>query len=118
MCHSSNILEQQQQIKIWLRRKLRVDSFLVMLATIQSRTFSLLICFQKTKKIRIRKTIVLPVVLYGRETWSLALKEEQGLRVFENRVLRRIFVLNRCEMTGGWEKSCIMSFLVCTLPQI
>ena len=41
--------------------------------------------------IKIYRTIILPVVLYGRETWSLTLKEEHRLRVFENRVLRRIF---------------------------
>jgi hypothetical protein len=40
------------------------------------------------------------VVLYGCETWSLTLREEQRLRVFENRVLRRIFGLN--EIVGGW----------------
>jgi hypothetical protein len=46
----------------------------------------------KNIKIRIYKTIILPVVLYGCETWSLTLREERRLRVFENRVLRRIFV--------------------------
>jgi hypothetical protein len=48
----------------------------------------LLVCCQKNLKIRIYKTIILPVVLYGRETWSLPLREEHRLRVFENRVLR------------------------------
>jgi hypothetical protein len=42
-------------------------------------------------KVKIYKTIILPVVLYGRETWSLTLREEHRLRVFEKRVLRRIF---------------------------
>jgi hypothetical protein len=42
-------------------------------------------------KIKIYKTVILPVVLYGCETWSLTLREEQRLRVFENRELRRIF---------------------------
>jgi hypothetical protein len=42
-------------------------------------------------KIKIYKTIILPVVLYVCETWSLTLKEERRLRVFENRILRRIF---------------------------
>ena len=42
-------------------------------------------------KIKIYKTIILPVVLYGCETWSLTLREEHRLRVFENRILRRIF---------------------------
>jgi hypothetical protein len=42
-------------------------------------------------KVKIYKTMILPVVLYGCETWSLALREEHRLRVFENRVLGRIF---------------------------
>jgi hypothetical protein len=46
----------------------------------------------------------LPVVLYGCETWSLTLREEHRLRVFENRVLRRIFGPKRDEVTGGWRK--------------
>jgi hypothetical protein len=45
-----------------------------------------------------------PVVLYGCETWSLTLREEDRLRVFENRVLRRIFEPKRDEVTGGWRK--------------
>jgi len=45
-----------------------------------------------------------PVVLYGCETWSLTLREECGLRVFENRVLRRIFGPKRDEVTGEWRK--------------
>jgi hypothetical protein len=44
------------------------------------------------------------VVLYGCETWSLTLREEHILRVFENRVLRRIFGTKRYEVTGGWRK--------------
>jgi hypothetical protein len=55
----------------------------------------------KIVKIRLHKTIILPVVLYGCETWSLTLREEHRLRVFENRVLRRIFGRNRDEVTGG-----------------
>jgi hypothetical protein len=58
----------------------------------------------KNVKVRIYKTIILPVVLYGCETWSLTLKEERRLRVFENRVLRRIFGPKRDEETGGWRK--------------
>jgi hypothetical protein len=50
------------------------------------------------------KTIILPVVLYGCETWSLTLREEHRLRVFENRVLRRIFGPKRDEVTGEWRK--------------
>jgi hypothetical protein len=44
------------------------------------------------------------MVLYGCETWSLTSREEHGLRVFENRVLRRIFGPKRDEVTGGWRK--------------
>jgi hypothetical protein len=58
----------------------------------------------KNVKIRTYGTIILPVVLYGCETWSLTLREKHGLRVFEKRVLRRIFRLMRDEMTGGWRK--------------
>jgi hypothetical protein len=50
------------------------------------------------------KTIILPVILYGYEIWSLTLSEEQRLRVFENRVLRRIFGPKRDELTRGWRK--------------
>jgi len=46
----------------------------------------------------------LPVVLNGCETWSLTLREERRLRVFENRVLRRIFGFKREELTGEWRK--------------
>jgi hypothetical protein len=52
----------------------------------------------------IYKTIILPVVLYGCETSSLTLREEHRLRVFENRVLRRIFGTNRDEVTGDCRK--------------
>jgi hypothetical protein len=56
------------------------------------------------KKTRIYKTIILPVVLYGCETWSLTLREEHRLRVFESNVLRRIFGPKRDEVTGEWRK--------------
>jgi len=54
-------------------------------------------------KIKIYRTIILPVVLYGHEAWSLTLREERKLRVFENMVLRRIFGPRRDEVTGGME---------------
>jgi hypothetical protein len=50
------------------------------------------------------KTIILPVVLYGCETSSLTLREQHRLRVFKNRVLRRIFGQKRDEVTGVWRK--------------
>ena len=55
-------------------------------------------------KIKVYRTIILPVVLYGCETWSLTLKEERTLRVFENRVLRGIFGSKRDGVTGEWRK--------------
>jgi hypothetical protein len=58
----------------------------------------------KDIKIRIYKAIMLAVVLYGCETWSLTLREEHRLSVFENRVLRRIFGPKRNEVTGEWRK--------------
>jgi hypothetical protein len=58
----------------------------------------------KNVKIRIYKTIILHVVLYGCETWSLTLREEHRLRVFEKRVLRKIFGPKRDEVTGEWRK--------------
>ena len=58
----------------------------------------------KKLKIKIYRTIILPVVLYGCETWSLTLREVRRLRVFENRVLRRIFGPKRDEETGEWRK--------------
>jgi hypothetical protein len=58
----------------------------------------------KILKINIYRTIILLVVLYGCETWSLKLREERRLRVFENRVLWRIFGPTRDEVTGEWRK--------------
>ena len=53
---------------------------------------------------KIYRTIILPVVLYGCETWSLTLREEHRLRVFENRALRGIFGPKRDGVTGEWRK--------------
>jgi hypothetical protein len=68
-----------------------------MLATIE---FS----FYKNLKIKIYKTIVSPAVLYGCETWSLTLRKEHKLWVFQNRVLRRIFGPKNEEVAGGWRR--------------
>ena len=54
--------------------------------------------------IKIYRTIILPVVLYGCETWSLTLREERKLMMFENRVLRRLFGPKRDGVTGEWRK--------------
>jgi hypothetical protein len=55
-------------------------------------------------KVKIYRTIILPVILYGCETWSLTLREEHRLRVFENKVLRKIFRPKRDEITAEWRK--------------
>ncbi|KAJ4446764.1 hypothetical protein ANN_13461 [Periplaneta americana] len=69
----------------------------------------------KNLKVRIYKTVILPVLLYGCETWTLTLREEHRLRVFENKVLRKIFGAKRDEVTGEWRKlhdtiACIVFF--------
>ena len=58
----------------------------------------------KNLKIKRYRNVILPVVLYGCETWSLSMREESRLRAYENRVLRRIFGPKRDEVTGEWGK--------------
>jgi hypothetical protein len=58
----------------------------------------------KNTKIKISRSIILCVVLYGCETWSVTLREEHRLRVFENRVLRGIFGPKRDGVTGEWRR--------------
>ncbi|KAJ4447285.1 hypothetical protein ANN_09289, partial [Periplaneta americana] len=58
----------------------------------------------KNLKVRIYKTVILPVLLYGCETWTLTLREEHRLRVFENKVFRKIFGAKRDEVTREWRK--------------
>jgi hypothetical protein len=58
----------------------------------------------KNVEMRKHKTIILPAVLYGCKTWSITLREEHGLRLFENRVLRRIFGLKRNKVIQGWRE--------------
>jgi hypothetical protein len=69
-------------------------------------------------KVKIYKTIILPVVFNGCETWSLTLWEEHRLRGFENRVLRRIFGPKRDEVMGERRKMQNGSFIICTHHQI
>jgi hypothetical protein len=58
----------------------------------------------KNLEIKIYKAIILPVVLYGCETWSFTLRETHTLKMFEDRVLRRIFVAKREGVAGDWRK--------------
>jgi hypothetical protein len=86
-----------------------------MLAIIRCRIFCLPVCQRKNLKIeKIYRTIILPVVLYGCETWSLKLGEEHRLRVFENRVLRRVFGPQMDKVTGEWRKLHNEKLMICT----
>jgi hypothetical protein len=78
--------------------KRRLNSGNICYHSVQNLLFSRLL--SKNIKVRIYKTIILPVVLYGCETWSPTL----SLRVFENSVLRKIFVKKSDELTGSWRK--------------
>jgi len=71
-----------------------------MLASIRGKTLLSFCLLSNNIMIKIHITIMLPVVWYGCETWSLTLREEHKLRVFENRVLRRIFGPKRDDVTG------------------
>ena len=66
-------------------------------------------------KVNAHKIIILPVVLYGCETWSLALREEHRLSVFENKVLRKIFGAKRDEITGNGEGFIMLISMHCFL---
>jgi hypothetical protein len=78
--------------------------------SVQNLLSSLLI--SKNLKIKLYKTVILPVVLYGCETWSLTLREEHRLSGFEDRVLRRIFGPKR-EGDGSWRKLHNDNFTTC-----
>ena len=78
-----------------------------------------LICTQipsnkENSKFLLYRTIILPVVLYGCETWSLTMRAERRLRVFENRVLRRVCGPKRDEVTGNGENYIMRSLGICT----
>jgi hypothetical protein len=81
--------------------KRRLNSGNACYHSVQNLLFSRLL--SKNIKFRMYKTIILAVVLYGCKTWSLTLREGHSLRVFENRVLRRIFGPRRAEVMGDWE---------------
>jgi hypothetical protein len=72
----------------------------------------------KNVMIRIYKTVILPVVLYGCEICSVTLREEYKLRVFENRVVRRIFEPKSNGVTGGWRRLHNVELHGCTLCQV
>jgi hypothetical protein len=82
--------------------KSRLNSGTVCCHSVQNLSSSRLL--SKNVKIVIHKSIIFLVVLYGCETWSLILREEPRLRMFHNRVLRRIFGPKRYEIIGSWIK--------------
>jgi hypothetical protein len=90
----------QNLIQEEIKRRLNSDN--ACYHSVQNFLYSHLL--SKTVKIRIHKSIILHVALYGCETWSLTLREQYRLRVLENRMLRRIFGPKRDEVTGDWRK--------------
>jgi predicted ABC-class ATPase len=90
----------QNSIQEEIKRRLKLGNACYHLAQnlLSSRLLS------KNLKIKIYRTIILPMVLYGCETWSLTLREERRLKVFENRVLRRVFGPKWDKVTGEWRK--------------
>jgi hypothetical protein len=62
------------------------------------------VCISKNRKIKIYRTVILPVVLYGCETFSLTLREEHRLLVFKNRVLRNLLRTERDKVPAGWKR--------------
>jgi uncharacterized protein (UPF0335 family) len=93
-------VKNQNSIKEEIKRRLKVGN--ACYNSVQKLSSSRLL--PKNKKIRIYKTITLPVVLHVRKTWSLTLRVEDRLKVFENGVLRRTFGPKRDEVTAGWRK--------------
>jgi hypothetical protein len=103
MWQSSYIWERlANQNPIQEKIKRRLNSGNACYCSVWNLLFSRLL--SKNIKIRIYKTIILPVVMYECRTWSVTLWEEHRLRVFENRVLRRIFDPMRNEVMGDWRK--------------
>jgi len=103
-------LTNQNSIQEEIKRRLRLGN--VCYYSIQNILSSSL--QSKKLKVKIYRTIILPVVLYGCETWSLILRDERSLRVFENRVLRRVFGPKRNEVTGNGENDIMRSLVICT----
>jgi hypothetical protein len=91
----ANKLTNQNSIQEEIKSSLKLGNACYWL--VQNLLSSSLLC--RGLKIKIYRTTVLPVDLYGCETWSLTLREERRLRVFENRVLRRVFDPKRDEVT-------------------
>ena len=98
--HLGTTLTNKNSIQEEIKSRLKVGN--ACYYSVQNLLFSSLL--SEKLKIKIYRTIILPVVLYGCETWSLTLREERRLMVFENRVLRRVFGPKRDEVTEEWRK--------------
>jgi len=92
-------LTNQNSIEEEIKRRLKAGN--ACYHSVQNLLYSSLL--SKNLNFKIYRTIILPIVLYGCETWLLTLREERRLRVFENWVLRRIFGLKREEVTREWK---------------
>jgi hypothetical protein len=102
---SSNIWEQHLTDQNYMHEEIniRLNSGNACFPSVQSLRSSCLL--SRNIKVKIYQTIILPVVFYGCEMWPATLMEEHRLRVFENRVLRRIFGPRMDEVTGQWRAS-------------
>jgi len=89
-----------------------------MLAVIERRIFCLLVCYPSIK-IKIFRAVILPVVLYGCESWTLTLREARRLRMFENKVVRKIFGPKKDEVTAEWRRLHKEEFYdLCSPPNV
>jgi len=101
MVKESKYLTNQNSFQEEIKSRLKSEN--ASLHSVHNRLSSSLL--SKNLKIKIDRNIILFVVLYGCETWSLTLREERRMLLFENRVLRRIFESKRDELTGGVQKT-------------
>ena len=102
--------------KVYIHVKIRMISFNIVNGSRVRISSSTLL--SKNVKIKIHRTIILPVVLNWCDIWSLTLRDERTLRVFGNRALRRIFGPKGDEGTGEWRNYKMRSLMICTPHQI
>ena len=106
-----SLLTYKNSVQEEIKCRLKGVSYYLVQTLLSSRLLS------KNLKIKIYKTIILPVVLYGCESWSLASRDECMLKVFENRILRRILGPRGMRMGSG-EGSAMRKFIICIVHLI